>query len=315
MSMSANPVLLFLYRAAIALADTWSCFFPSRRCLPAPREVDIDAETDEQLLARCKSVSDEQWSPFSSWDKCAVRLSPDVVGKLVTCSDTGWSPEAQAQELVRNQTNIPVPAVRRVLPMDDLCVLVMDYIPGRTLSTVWHTMSIWKKISTAVTLRRYVRELRSIRHPRDDIPGPLGEGREPLPCISSVLFTAVERGPFPSQHDFIQFFNTAKEKAAWPGSVAPALPSRNEAGPLVFSHVDFVMRNLMVGDDGQLWLIDFGQAGFYPPWFEFVNMLGDQFVGAQDQECDAVWRALIPFICDPYIELYNWIVTIPPPCL
>ncbi|KAK0435808.1 uncharacterized protein EV420DRAFT_1676267 [Desarmillaria tabescens] len=218
----------------------------------------------------------------------SVRLSPDVVGKLVTCSETGWSPEAQAQELVCLQTNIPVPAVRRVLPMDDLCVLVMDYIPGHTLSTVWHTMSIWQKISTAVTLRRYVHELRSIHHPRGDIPGPLGEGREPLPCISSVLFT-VERGPFPSQHDFIQFFHMAKEKATWPGGVALVWPSRKEAGALVFSHVDLAMRNLVVGDDGQLWLIDFGEAGFYPPWFEFVNMLGDQIVAAQGKEHDAIW--------------------------
>ncbi|KAK0469757.1 uncharacterized protein EV420DRAFT_1634172 [Desarmillaria tabescens] len=297
---SPNPVLLWVYRAAIVVADTWSWFFPSRRSLPASREVDIDAERDEQLLARCMSVSDEDWSPSSSWDKCAV--------------ETGWSPEAQAQELVCLQTNIPVPVIRQVLPMDDLCVLVMDYIPGRTLSTVWHTMSIWQKISTAVTLRRYVRELRSIHHPRGDIPGPLGEGREPLPCISSVLFT-VEWGPFPSQHDFIQFFHTAKEKAAQPGGVALAWPSRKEAGALVFSHVDLAMCNLVVGDDGQLWLIDFGEAGFYPPWFEFVNMLGDQIVAAWGKERDAIWRALIPFICDPYVELYNYITTIPPYCL
>ncbi|KAK0443337.1 uncharacterized protein EV420DRAFT_1649273 [Desarmillaria tabescens] len=169
------------------------------------------------------SVSDEDWSPSSSWDKCAVRLSPDVVGKLVTCSETGWSPEAQAQELVRLQTNIP-----------------------------------WSQ--------------------------PSGK------CSPWMTWA-----PFPPNTTSFNSSTQAKEKATWPGGVALAWPSQKEAGTLVFSHVDLAMRNLVVGDDGQLWLIDFGEARFYPPWFEFVNMLGDQIIAARGKECDAIWRAADTF--------------------
>lgn len=46
----------------------------------------------------------------------------------------------------------------------------------------------------------------------------------------------------------------------------------DDSAPLVFTHQDINMRNLIVGDDGCLWLIDFGWAGWYPLWFEYVVM-------------------------------------------
>ena len=30
--------------------------------------------------------------------------------------------------------------------------------------------------------------------------------------------------------------------------------------------------DIMLGDDGKIWLIDFGLSGFYPEWFEYVAM-------------------------------------------
>ncbi len=57
-------------------------------------------------------------------------------------------------------------------------------------------------------------------------------------------------------------------------------------------HVDLALRNLIVGDDGQLWLIDFMTAGFYPRWFEYVNMVKDARI-ERGEEYDAIWWAIL----------------------
>lgn len=33
-------------------------------------------------------------------------------------------------------------------------------------------------------------------------------------------------------------------------------------------HLDFNERNVLLDDEGKAWLIDWGMAGAYPPWFE-----------------------------------------------
>ncbi|KAJ3783805.1 hypothetical protein GGU10DRAFT_242613, partial [Lentinula aff. detonsa] len=43
--------------------------------------------------------------------------------------------------------------------------------------------------------------------------------------------------------------------------------------PLVLHpHFDIHMENVILGDDGQLWLIDWEEAGWYPRWFESASM-------------------------------------------
>lgn len=77
--------------------------------------------------------------------------------------------EALALNSVFSQTTIPVPRVRRVVGN----LIVMDYIPGRTLSEVWPSLSLFGRLHIAITLRRYIRQLRSICFPGQTTPGPL----------------------------------------------------------------------------------------------------------------------------------------------
>jgi hypothetical protein len=44
--------------------------------------------------------------------------------------------------------------------------------------------------------------------------------------------------------------------------------------PLVFTHMDLHLRirNIIFGDDGQLWVIDWADADWYPSWFESASM-------------------------------------------
>ncbi|KAK0477451.1 hypothetical protein IW261DRAFT_1487662 [Armillaria novae-zelandiae] len=65
---------------------------------------------------------------------------------------------------------------------------------------------------------------------------------------------------------------------------------------------------------GQLWLIDFATAGFYPRWFEYVNMVIDARCEG-GPEYDSMWWAIIPFVADPYFRIYDWVSRVSPECL
>ena len=269
--------------------------------------------------------------------------------------------EALALNVVFFNTTIPVPRVRRVVKSQYANIIVMDYIPGRQLSEVWPSLSFFARLRIAITLRRYIRQLRSIRHPRSSIPGPLCT-KEPRMC-ESPIFGQVRsnRGPFASYQELSAFFNDRLRRAlesirharsAVPGPLCTKEPSTYESpifgqvrsnsgafayyrelsaffkdrfcralelpsdignfddsAPLVLTHQDLNMRNFIVGDDGRLWVVDWAWAGFYPRWFEFVAMRRQ----AENEETltgrkEALWDAMIPFICDPYFKQERWLV-------
>ena len=221
--------------------------------------------------------------------------------------------EALALNMVFLNTTIPVPRVRRVVKGQYTNIIVMDYIPGRQLSEVWPSLSFLGRLRIAITLRRYIRQLRSIRHPRSAVPGPLCT-KEPRMC-ESPIFGQVRsnRGPFASYRELSAFFNDRLRRVL----ESPVPVSSSDMGnfddsmPLVLTHQDLNMRNFIVGDDGRLWVVDWAWAGFYPRWFEFVAMERQ----AENEETltgkkEAQWDAMIPFICDPYFRQERWLITV-----
>ncbi|SJL18830.1 uncharacterized protein ARMOST_22431 [Armillaria ostoyae] len=224
--MFPQPVLLLLYRTAIAVADTFAACFARLGPIPYPKDADVDRHSDEELLKLSQSVPDKQWASSGA----PLRLTSGVVAKLVPRPLTGWPSEALAQELVHNRTSIPVPAIRRVIHLDeDGSVIIMDHIPENSYSP-------------------YFKILRS-------------EGEEAGRCFAPHIFGPMRptQGPFPTSDDLSQFFNHAMNEAALARLCSHKGPLPDD-GTLVFSHVDLALRNLIVGKDGHLWLIDFATA-------------------------------------------------------
>ncbi|KAK0476931.1 kinase-like domain-containing protein [Armillaria luteobubalina] len=297
--MIAECILTVFYTAVIAIADILlACFGPIGR-LPYRSSADVDDKTDDEIVGLCQTVPVDEWESHRP-----PRLTPDVVVKLVPKMDgeVGWPAEALAQDLIKNRTNIPVPPIRRVLNVDiDESFIVMDFIPGITLAAAWPTMGLWQKLRIAFILRSYVRQLWSITHPRSQIPGPVLDGEQPAKCYASRIFGPVRpiKGPFPTSADLIRFFNKAMDRATLAEGYPHWAPLPDD-GTLIYSHIDLALRNLILGEDGQLWLIDFATAGFYPTWFEYVNMVIDaKWEGGP--EYDSIWWAIIPFVADPVL--------------
>ncbi len=250
-----------------------------------------------------------------------VRLTSGTVAKPSQDmdEDTPDPSEANALDLVFSKTTIPVPRVRRVVKYKWAFLIVMDYIEGPTLAHVWPTLSTWRKCLVAFTLRRYMRQLRRLQAPPGVPPGPLA-AQGPARICESPVFGSVQsdRGPFASYAELSAFFNYRHRRALdeyW-RNVPQDDPARkdlfDDSKPLVLTHQDLNLRNIVVGEGGRLWLIDWAWAGYYPPWFEYVTTQRQSETARVSGTDDEFWKVLIPFICGPYFRQERWLSRMSP---
>ena len=241
------------------------------------------------------------------------KLTPSTVAKASQDmdEDAADASEANALDLLFSETTIPIPRVRRVVKRQWDSLIIMDYIPGSTLAHVWPTFSMWRKIRVGFTLRRYVRQLRRLKASATTPPGPLSA--QGARICESPIFGQVQshRGPFASYFELSTFFNERHQMAMDAKEVPQDDPSRNDlfdnSEPLVLTHQDLNLRNIIVGEDGRLWIVDWAWAGYYPPWFEYVAMVRqneDEMISGTN---DNFWKAMVPFICGPYFKQERWL--------
>ncbi|KAI6026876.1 kinase-like domain-containing protein [Pisolithus microcarpus] len=263
------------------------------------QSTDVDELSDDafRALFRAAPRLHPDYSVFKLTPTTAVKISHDIQDDAIDC------PEANAIQLVFSKTTILVPRVHRVLKRNWCFLIIMDYIKGQTLAEVRPTFSAWRKISVAFTLRRYVGQLRRLKASPTTPPGPLSV-QGPQMC-ESLVFGQVQssRGPFTSCSEFSTWFN----KRCKMGLDARRLPEDHplrekfdDSGPLVLTHQDINLRNIILGDDGRLWLVDWGWSGYYPPGFEFLAteiQAEEPIISGADDE---LWMKLVPFICGPY---------------
>ncbi|KAG6871918.1 hypothetical protein C0995_014885 [Termitomyces sp. Mi166 len=208
---------------------------------------DVDQLNDGEILGLIQNA------PKLIPESTVHKLTPNTVAKK-WWQDEGRdyidATEANVLNLLFAETTIPVPRVHRVVDT----YVVMDYIPA------WPSLSIWKKISIAFTLRRYVRQLHQLKASTTTPPGPVS-ARGPQTC-ESPIFCAVKsrRGPFTSYSELPRFFNERHKMSADHKKITPEDPKRkdrfDDAEPLVLTHQDLNLRNVILGEDGRLWMID-----------------------------------------------------------
>ncbi|KDQ07616.1 hypothetical protein BOTBODRAFT_598471 [Botryobasidium botryosum FD-172 SS1] len=205
-------------------------------------------------------------------------------------------------ELVRAHTTIPTPHIHRKVRVEkeDYVLIVMEYVEGRQLSECWSSLSFWSKLRIIFTLRQYVRQPRQIRTPYSSVPGPPGE--TPQICWRGPPYIgAGPAGPFPDYASLSHFFNGLASRAD-----PPVSEPFDDSRPLVLTHHDLGMRNIIIGVDGRVWLIDWGWAGIYPEWFEYT---GANFA-AENDEVSGSWWWFIPLIAGPYFTQEGWLHSI-----
>lgn len=242
-------------------------------------------------------------------DRNVLRLDHDTVAKIIEYDTSPDAPEEHrevlAMKLVHEKTTIPIPNVYNVFidPIGSLTgCIVMDYIHGTRLDRAWPGLSLWSKFRVAWALRSYIRQLRRISSSR---PGPLGA--TPQFCPGMTISSMWDEGPFTTAEELTRFINWRSHRMRG----VPIPPHYETPEPLVFTHNDINMRNIILGDDGQVWLIDWDWSGFYPPFFEFSAMV----IAAEDRSTRTIppsWRFFLPFIAGPHFGRLRWLVGLTP---
>jgi len=183
---------------------------------------------------------------------------------------------------VSSHTSIPIPKVRRVLseePSNPECNnwwIIMDYIDGDVLESAWGTMTTWRRVSIMWSIRRYIRELQKIPLPNPDVPGPFDACGKSYICHGNY-FTENGAGPFNSYTKMAAWFDRRRfDTLAFVHKRSGKIyqcPKFDASHPLVLCHMDLHMRNLVVDRSGRLWIIDWANAGAFPPWLEYAQMV------------------------------------------
>jgi hypothetical protein len=203
-------------------------------------------------------------------------------------------PEVRALDYVRRNTSIPVPKIRRYITRGENCAyLLQEKIEGTRLDKLWPSYSSLQRFLTAWILRGYILELRkasSIYH-RCNVPGPMADVLRH--CHGPLdLFGSRDQGPFENSTQLLDYFNK------WSTKGGPRFDGSYSSQPLVLTHNDLSMRNIVVGQDGKLWLVDWGWSGFYPPWCEYVATKS----AAHNDSAPKSWWEYIPLITGAWLK-------------
>ncbi|KAL1860728.1 hypothetical protein VTK73DRAFT_7207 [Phialemonium thermophilum] len=185
--------------------------------------------------------------------------------------------------------------------------IVMEYMEGQTLQAVWETLSDTAKADICAKLREIFDALRSIPS-----PGYFGcVGRQPLEeCMfwtrpdDGKVERGLLNGPFNSEDQLNNAFvlkylynSGIPAKAAF---YRRAFPRVFHGHPAVFTHGDFQRKNVIVQDNGELVLLDWESAGWYPSYWEYC--LAMFACGNWNDD----WSEYVARVLDEYPTEYVW---------
>jgi len=119
---------------------------------------DIDEMSDEEVLQHGPIDMGHPDSTPNECVKIIARMTQHTVLKPSFQTEDPYSSEMFALQVVAEQTSIPVSHVRMLISIpNDLGVpcnyFVMEYIPGRSLFTVWPTLSWFGRLPVALIIR------------------------------------------------------------------------------------------------------------------------------------------------------------------
>lgn len=178
----------------------------------------------------------------------------------------------RAVEIAR-QLGVRVPSIKRKIEFNDRTFCIMECIEGTTLEEAWAKLGWFASIKLAVQLRHAINLLRSVT---SSTAGSLATGE----CRSFWLedyYGVPARSSPDNITSFIKFwagFISIRHaiKTAAQGLVYFKGYTPPTARTFVFTHHDLAPRNILLDYSGQLWLVDWDYAGFYPRYFEYASM-------------------------------------------
>ncbi len=197
-----------------------------------------------------------------------------------------------AIELARG-LGVRTPRAVREVEVDDIFWCIFERVEGPTLEETWATVGWFQSIILAFQLRGFIRRLRSVT---STTAGSLVTGS----CRSFWLDDRFGLPAWATPDNIYAFIDFWSEIGSPKQEVAktPAQhrePPRQQhlppVTPLVFTHHDLAPRNMILHPSGQLWLLDWDYAGYYPPSFEYAAMHNFHIPPGWSRWARMRWRA------------------------
>jgi aminoglycoside phosphotransferase (APT) family kinase protein len=157
---------------------------------------------------------------------------------------------------------LPVPAAHEFLPEEQ--TILMDFVEGDTLESVWPTLSESEKESIARQLGQFISSMRSGRQDEVYIGAINGPARD---CRRFSDYTG---GPFTDETSFNAFVCNLYKQCPKPIRDAFIASMRTDHA-IRFTHGDLSPRNIIVKDGKLQAVVDWEFAGWYPEHFEYVK--------------------------------------------
>ncbi|KAG2097791.1 hypothetical protein BD769DRAFT_1700845 [Suillus cothurnatus] len=193
------------------------------------------------------------------------KITADIIVKVHVFTDAVIT-EALNLSMIKTMTTIPVPEVREVVVSTGSAVhyLVMEYIDAS------HCLDPAQLRCSGL---------------RRTVPGTLDKT-----LCTGPLFTEDGAGPFVSYNDMTAWFNHKLDVSQRMKKAPLDAPRFDNLSPVVFTHQDLCPRNILLGRDGRVYVLDWEVSGFYPAWFEYASMVSTH------RSESPLWDFLIPWI-------------------
>ncbi|KAK0450313.1 uncharacterized protein EV420DRAFT_1750410 [Desarmillaria tabescens] len=189
------------------------------------------------------------------FDSSVGIISSSFVAKYVSTRRSRVPADEVSAMRLAESMGIRVPQIHRIVP-----AMNVYSTGGQYLIMTQPTLGWWPTFRLALQLRRY---LKAMRQRTSLTAGGLVSGSAFCHFWDFDSYGPELRA---SPENLREYMNW------WILHLPPTKPRQDlEIKPFsmfMFSHIDLHTRNMMVDEQGQLWLIDWGSAGFYPPFFE-----------------------------------------------
>lgn len=217
---------------------------------------------------------------------------------------------------VRRATSVPVPRVYAALRLPpwilwwrrgwewgktrrypDTAFIFMERVDGESLDIqTWLSLDDPVRVRIITQLHNYISQLRSLTPP----PGTLIGSVAGLPVSDDRLAQgwptdeqAGVSGPYADESELNSALRRQHDVSEFPPNVAE---SHSQSHPLVFTHGDIDLRNVMVKGDKVVALIDWEASGWFPAHWEYLKAHWVPTVHDKEHE----WRDRIKEIVTPY---------------
>lgn len=220
--------------------------------------------------------------------------------KYVTKKGKFSTMEGWIMVYLQKMTNIALPTVYAILvdKKAERTIIVMEYIPGPTLHAAWADLEASQKEDISKQLAAHFAEMRalpSLGFFGQALPPEFGNlGKEPLP---DFIFRTISGEDFGGPCETVQELGKGLADAMRANSdmnlersklYDRIIPKILKEGPPVFTHGDIQRQNLVLRDDGKVYILDWGLSGWFPECWEYCYAM----YAAGDFETD--WHAYIP---------------------